>query len=471
MRIGHLIAGFLAIAAVPAFAADPATTLGDRTAVTLTVYQQNIALIHEMRRIELPDGRSNLAVIGVPSALMPETVLAGGATTDRIRVLGQVYESALLTPEALLQATVGGTVQVVTVDPETGAERFAAAELLRAQGREALLRLDGRIRTMDVRRIAFDSAPSNLRARPTLVLELTNKEAGPEDLSLSYLTSGMNWRANYVARLSSDESSLKLTGWVTLTNGTEIAFEDARLRVVAGTINRMSRPVQPQFRAKGMMAEARVAADRPAGTSVSDLRVFDFPEPVTIRAKENRQLALLSAAAVKVQKEYRLDGNTSYFRSIRRGLQRTSPVVRYRFENTAASGLGRALPSGTVLLYVPTKGGEILRGEDTIRYTQKGEKVTLIAGLAADITSERRQTDFRRDGLPKNVVETAHKIALRNAKEEAVTVTVVEHIPGDWRMLSESQPHRKRSSAEALWNIQVPAGGKAELTYRVRTRF
>ena len=92
-------------------------------------------------------------------------------------------------------------------------------------------------------------------------------------------------------------------------------------------------------------------------------------------------------------------------------------------------------------------------------------------GLAADITSERRQTDFRRDGLPKNVVETAHRIVLRNAKDEPVTVDVVEQIPGDWRMLEESQPHRKRSAAQADWKITVPAGGQAELTYRVRTRF
>ena len=105
------------------------------------------------------------------------------------------------------------------------------------------------------------------------------------------------------------------------------------------------------------------------------------------------------------------------------------------------------------------------------RSTPVGEKVTLTVGLAADITSERRQTDFRRDGLPKNVVETAHRITLRNAKDEAMTVDVVENIPGDWRMLEESQPHTKRSAAQAEWKITVPAGGEANLTYRVRTRF
>lgn len=466
------IAAFLATFAVPVLAAEPVTTPEDQTALTLTVYQQNIALVREQRRVELPDGRSRLAVVGVPSALMPETVLAGGATANRIRVLGQVYESALLTPEALLQAAVGKVVQVVTVNPETGAESFAGAEVLRAQGREALVRIDGRIRTMDVRRLAFVQAPANLRARPTLVLDLASAGAGSEDLSLSYLTGGMNWKTDYVARLSEDETTIQLAGWVTLTNGTEMSFENAMLRVVAGSISRASRAPRPRLAAKaGIMALQSRAADLPASSAVSDLRVFDFPDPVTIRAKEKRQLALLSAAAVKVQKQYRLDGNNSYFGRLRRDVERSSPTVRYRFENKVDSGLGRALPSGTVRLYVPSKGGDLLRGEDRVRYTPVGEKVTLTMGQAADITSERRQTDFRRDGLPKNVAETAHKIVLRNAKNEAVTVNVIENIPGDWRMLEESQPHQKRSAAQAEWQVVVPAGGTAELSYRVRTRF
>ena len=470
MRTLRYVAILLTLSAVPAHAADTVTTPEDRRALTLTVYQQNLALVQERRRVELPAGRGRLAVVGVPAQLMPETALARGASPDRIRVLGQVYENALLTPEALLRAAVGSAVQVVTTDPQTGAESFAPAELLRAQGREAMLRIGGRIRTMDVSRIAFASAPAHLRAHPTLVLDLNSASAGPEALSLSYLTGGLHWRADYVARLSENETELALTGWVTLTNGTEAAFENARLRVVAGVLNRAARPVQP-VRAKAAMRAMTEAADAPVGAPISDLQLFDFPAPVSIRANEKRQLALLSAPSVKVVKEYRLVGSNAYFGGLRRDVARTSPEVRYLLENTAAAGLGRPLPGGVVRLYVPTNGGELLRGEDSIRHTPNGESVTLTAGLAADITSERRQTAFKRDGLPRNVVETAHAIVLRNAKPEPVTVSVLERFPGDWRILSESAPHEKRSSAEAVWRIPVPAGGTAELTYRLRIRF
>lgn len=468
--MGFLLAVLLVAIGQPAAAEELATTPEDRTAATLTVYQQNLALIREARRIELPKGRHRIAVVGVPGALMPETVLADGETKDRLRILGQVYEADVLTPEALLAASVGETVQVVTADPQSGNESFAPAEVLRARGREAMVRLDGRIRTLDVRRIAFDSAPGELRARPTLVLDLDSASDGPETLTLRYLTGGMNWRADYVAQLSEDETRIELAGWVTLTNQTGTAFENANLRVVAGSVNRASRPV-PRPMARRLMAAAAESAPAPAETAVSDLHLFDFADPVTIGGRETRQLALFPATAVTVQKEYRLEGNGSHFGNPRSDTERAYPLVRYRLENTETAGLGRSLPGGTVRLYVPTQGGAVLRGEDSLRHTPVGETVTLTAGRAVDVTSERRQTDFRRDGLPKNVTESAHAIVLRNARPEAVTVSVVEYIPGDWRMLSESQAHEKKTANHAVWQVSVPANGETELTYRVRIRF
>ncbi len=470
MLMRSLIASLLFVVPVAASAAAQTTKPEDQTAVALTVYQQNLALIRETRRIALPSGRSRLAVIGVPTALLPETVLVNGATAGRLRVIGQVYESALLSPEALLRAAVGGTVLVVTTNREDGTETFSSAEVLRAQGREALLRLDGRIRSLDVRRIAFESAPPNLRARPTLVLDLESTVAGAETLMLSYLTGGMNWRADYVARLNRDEAEIQLAAWVTVANSTGTTFKDARLRVIAGAINKV-RQTRNTAPVRAMMARDEKARHLPIESAISDLRIFEFADPVTLGGKETRQLALLPATAVKVEKEYRLYGNNSHFGSIRRDTVRANPAVLYRFKNTAADGLGRSLPEGTIRLYVPSEGGDIFRGEDRIRHTPTGETVTINAGLAVDITSQRKQTDFRRKGLPKNTVESAHAITLRNAKDKAATVILIERIPGDWNILSESHTHSKRTANEAQWRVSIPAGGKAELTYRVRTRF
>lgn len=464
-----LIAFVLAFAAMPALADDTVTTADDRTALTLTVYQQNLALIRDLRRVQLSQGRARLAIAGVPAALIPESVLADSTTPGRLELVGQFYETALLSPEALLRAAEGGTVQVISTNPQTGEDSYAPAELLRAQGRQALVRQDGRIRTLGVDRIAFDSAPATLRARPTLVLDMNVAETGPETLALRYLTGGLSWRTDYVAEIAEDEKQLRLAGWVTLQNGTATTFNGATLRVVAGNVNRAR--VRQEMASMHVKATMAKSAPMPRETGVSDLRVYDFAETLDIGAGEKRQLALFPATFVDVVKEYRLESQSSQFARSWPNETRSYPAVRFRFKNTAEAGLGRSLPSGTVRLYAPSEGGAVYRGEDSIRHTPAGETVILTAGLATDITGERKQTDFQRDGLSKNVTESAHRLVLRNAKKEAVDVVVVEHIPGDWRMLSESQAHTKPASNQAVWTVRVPAEGEAELTYRVRIGF
>jgi len=454
------------VAAVSAPAAGAQTSrAADQTALTLTVYRQNLALVGETRRIATGIGGGSLIIRDIPAALIPETVLAGSIPPGRLRIVEQRLETGLLTPEALLKAAVGGTVDVIQVNPTTGAERYAPAEILRAQGREALLRIDGRIRVMDVRRIAFGTLPTGLRAEPTLILTFEGDKPA-KALTLRYLTGGLSWQANYVAALNATETAIRLTGWATLSNKTGTTFRDARLRLVSGAINRAGRP---KYRREAMISARALTADAPATLAVSDLHVFDFDRPVTIAGNETRQLALLPATTVAVTKEYRLVGGTSPFNRLRRGSIQSNPAIRFRFENMAQAG--RGLPAGIVRFYADGAGMPVLLGESRIRYTPPGGRVSATVGRAVDIIAERKQTDFRRDGLPRGVFETAHAITLRNAKDVDVSVTVIEPIPGDWKMLTESQPHEREDAGAARWQINIPAGGERTLEYRVRVRF
>ena len=449
---------------------EQATTAEDRTGLSLTVYQGNLTLVSEERRITLRRGTDRLAVVDVPPAIMPETVLATGAPADILRVTGQVFETGVLSPEAILAASVGKTVEVIRTNPVTGAETLVPATVLRAKGREALVRIDNGIRTVSTGRIAFGALPPDLREKPTLVLDLAaGGTALPGHLTLRYLTGGLNWRTDYVAELNQDETAIQLAGWVSLTNNSGVPFDDAGLRLVAGAINRESSGFRP--RAKATMAQAMAVADAPAQSVVSDLHVFDFNRTISVGGDETRQLSLLPATTVPVEKEYRLIGNGSQYGQQLSGEVKDNPSIRFRFTNAAADGLGRGLPAGTMRFYANDSGGPILLGEDAVSYTAPEEKLSVTVGEAVDIISERRQTDFRRDGLPRGASETAHAITLRNAKDTDVTVSVIERIPGDWTMLSESQPHRKESAGEVSWDISIPAGGKAELTYQVRVKF
>ncbi len=454
-----------------ATAAAQTSRAADRTALTLTIYQQNLALVGETRRLAAGVKDGSLIIAGIPAAIVPETVFADSEPPGRLRIVEQRLETGLLTPEALLKAAVGGAVDVIQVNPTTGAETYAKAEILRAQGREALLRIDGRIRLMDVGRIAFKTLPAGLRARPTLVLTLEGDGEGDgaaEALTLRYLTGGLSWRANYVAALNADESAIRLTGWATLSNKTGTAFRNAKLRLISGDINRIGRPKHlPEAR---LLAQAAKAAT-PAESAVSDLHVFDFDRPVSIAGNESRQLALLPATSVAVTKEYRLEGGGAPFGRPHRGSIKTNPAILIHFANTAQAGLGRGLPAGIMRFYADSAGRPVLLGESRIRYTPPGESVSTTVGRAVDITAERRQTDFRREGNPRGVFESAHAITLRNAKDKAITVTVIERIPGDWTMLSESQPHLREDASAARWRVSVPAQGEQTLEYRVRVQF
>lgn len=465
------LAMLLPIAVAETHADEQVTTAMDRTGLTLTVYQGNLTLIHEERRIAVNRDITSLAVTDIPPAIIPESVSASSSPSDKLRVTGQVFETGVLTPEALLGAAVGKSVQIVHTSTLSGEETLVSADVLRAQGREALVRTEDGIRSVTTDRIVFDSLPPGLRSKPTLVLDLaTDGTTAPGHLTLRYLTSGLNWRTDYVAELNESETAIRLTGWVSLTNNSGIPFRDATLRLVSGSLNRAGGD-RNRGVSKALMMRAEAMAPAPSQSVVSDLHIFDFDHSVSVSGKETRQLALLPATEVPVEKEYRLEGNGGQFNRPVNGLQRNNPSIRFHIRNTVADGLGRGLPGGAMRFYATDKGGSLLLGENNIGYTPPGEKVTVTVGRAIDITSERRQTDFRRDGLPKNVMETAHAIVLRNGSPRDVSVTVVENIPGDWTMLSESQSHTKESAGQAAWDVAIPAGGKTELTYRVRTRF
>ena len=461
---GAVLAAAL-MAGAPAAAETPETVVGReaRSAVTLTVYNGGFALIDEVRRLEVPAGRSRLALTELGTALQPETVILGGPD---LRVLERVFAFDLLTPQRLLEASVGERVRVVKTHPETGEETVLEAEVL-AIARGTVLRIGDRIETAVPGRIVFDRLPPGLRERPTLLVEVESAGADPRDLSLSYLTGGLSWQADYVARLDEAGTRLDLTGLVTVTNNSGAAFEGAVLRLVAGEVRKVASAPMPRER---VMRQATVHAetamtDAPVQTAVSDRYLYRYERPVDLADRETKQLTLLQAGGVAVARRYRF---TELVHAIP-GMEEIGPVqaeVRLEFENEAENGLGRPLPGGTVRVYEDAEGGPIFAGEDRIAHRPEGETIELTLGRAFDVTGEARHTDFER--LSKTSYEIAQEVTLRNAKDEAVEVEVSGLLPPGWVMLSESRPHVAETANRIAWSLEVPAQGEAKLTYRVR---
>ncbi|MCK9389125.1 MAG: DUF4139 domain-containing protein [Sulfuritalea sp.] len=463
-----IVGGFLMVGMVQAAepVRDVTSSAADREAVAVTVYNDDLALVKERRRVDLTAGLTRLSLREVAAKMRPETALLRAVSGHSLILIEQNFDFDLLTPEKLLEKYVGREVTVIRPHPTSDAERRERATVL-AAGQGTVLRFADRIETGVPGRLAFDSVPPNLRDRPTLSI-LLEAAGGKQAVELSYLTGGLSWKADYVANLSTDGKSLDLNGWVTLTNRSGAGFDHTTLQLVAGTVNRVRAPEQRLY---AMPAPSPVAKSMAATQeSLMDYHLYSFERPTSIADNQTKQLALLSASAVPLRREYLLAGNDWYYRDryFQVG-QKLKPAVFIEFENRGGQ-LGKPLPAGIVRVYArDSKGAAQFVGEDRIPHTAKNEKTKLRLGEAFDITAERVQTSYRK--IADNVSESAWRFEVRNAKDEAVTVKVQESMPGDWEVVQESQKHTKESARVASWNVAVPAGGTTVLEYGVRVKW
>ncbi len=453
------------------------SSLTDQQSVSVTIYNSDLALVKDLRKVKLSSGLNSLALRDVSAQIRPETALLRSLSNPgSFTTLEQNFDFDLLTPQKLLEKYVGKKVTIVRVNPATGAESSEPATVLSANN-GVVMKIGNRIETGMPGRIVYDDVPANLRDRPTLVTKLNNKTAADQTVELSYLTGGLGWKADYVAELSPKEDSIDLSGWVTLTNTSGASYNNAKLQLVAGDVNR----VQQDFRSVGMARKATMdmvaeAAAPMAEESLLEYHLYSLDRPTTIAENQTKQVALLSASNVPARKELVLRGADYYYGSSYGNLgQKLKVGVFVEFDNKEAAKLGMPLPKGTMRMYKKdSQANAQFVGEDNIDHTPKNETVRLKLGEAFDVTADKKQTDFKtmpRPSKGNSMFESAYEIVIKNAKKERVTVTVQEPIPADWKILKESHPSQKATSNTAVWKIDVPAEGKVTLNYRVQVKY
>jgi hypothetical protein len=449
--------------------AEITSSAADRTATAVTVYNDNLALVKERRKLNLPAGAVRLSLRDVSAQLQAETALLRAVTGKPISLIEQNFDFDLLTPQKLLDKYVGREVTVIRTNPSTGAETREKATVL-AAGQGTVLRFADRIETGAPGRIAYDSVPANLRDRPTLSVLFDGAGANGQTLELSYLTGGMSWKADYVAELAADGKSLDLSGWVTLTNSSGASYENATLQLVAGSVNRV---INQQPMTLGKMARSEMmdrAVATPREESLSDFHLYTFDRPTTVAENQTKQLALLSASNVPAEREYLLAGSDYYYMGRYESLgEKLKPAIFLIFQNRNGQ-MGKPLPAGTVRAYArDSQGAAQFVGEDHIEHTAKNETVRLRLGEAFDITADRKQTSYKR--ISDHINENAYNIVIRNAKSEPVTVKVQEPVPGDWEIIQQNYKHVKENAHTAVWNITIPPEGRATLEYTARVKW
>jgi len=445
------------------------STLADQTDLGVTVYNSEIALVRDVRSIEIPRGTSDLHFMDIAATVNPATVHFRSLTEpSRVGVLEQNYEYDLLEPDKLLRKYVGRDVTLVRV--RNGQEEDVTAHLI-SYNSGPIWRINGEIVTgYSADHIRFPELPGNLYSRPTLIWTLENEGGTRHRVEASYLARQITWNADYVLTVGRDDKAADLDGWVTVKNGSGTSFRNATLQLVAGDLNRVRQVIGGMMMDK--VVERAAAAAPMVQEAFSDYHLYTLGRKTTVNNSETKQVSMLNATAFPVQKRYVVDGQNFYYRNAQHPGAPIKDVVQvyYQFKNEVKAGLGIPMPAGTVRVYqADSKGGLQFVGEDGIGHTPKDEAVNLKIGNAFDVVSERRQIDFQR--ISTNVYDVEYEVTLRNHKPAPVSVEVNEPIGGTWRMQRASHAWTKTDAWAAQFKVAVPADGSTVINYRVRVTY
>jgi hypothetical protein len=458
----------------PANATDAAATvsLDARKDVALTVYNQDLGLVREIREFPLASGESVIRYEGVASRIDPRTVSVKSLTDpDKFGVVEQNYVFDLISPEKLMEKYVGQEVQLVESDQNLRTQTTRAT-LLSVNGGPVYRMPSGEIAVGHPGRVILPSLPGALYARPTLLWRLANRGATRQKVEVSYLTNGISWAADYVAVVNADDSKTDLTGWVTITNQSGARYDDATLKLVAGQVNRAPQPMAMEA-AGDVMAMKSAAPPRFNEESFFEYHLYTLDRRATVAENETKQMQLLSAAGVPLKKTFLIVGQNWWYRQRQGDLGHDLPVGVYlEFKNQQAGGLGKPLPAGTIRLYKQdSSGAQQFIGEDAIKHTPKDETVNLKIGDAFDVVATRTQTDYKTINLKPYDVEVAFEVKIRNHKDAPVTVTLREPVGGEWRVVEATHKATKIDAGTIGFEVLVPANGETDVRYRAQIAY
>ncbi len=454
------------------------SSVEQRKKLSVTIYNADFGVVREHREVDLvANGRTALQIEGVAAHIQPETVhLKSLAGPDALDVYEQNFRYDLLTPAKLLEKYVGKQIKVYRWNSVLGVEEPVAAKVLAAEnGQQPVFEIGGEVTYGYPGRLAFPEVPANLVAKPTLVV-MVGSPLGKQTIELGYSTYQMAWKSDYVVTVDADDTKADVTGWVTLDNRSGAAFPDAELKLVAGDVQKFAPPNYPMEEDLDGMEDAPAAKEAPAKPAFKEEGLFEYHlytlgRPTTLLQNEKKQVTLLEAQAVPVKKLLLFAGTAGYYRGKYGAIASNQKVsVFLELENKKEHHLGVPLPKGIVRVYKADKSGaQQFIGEDHIDHTPRDEKVRVKMGEAFDVVGDRKQMSWKPHGYCTS--ESDWEISLRNHKDKAETVRIVEPADGDWQILSSSHPAKKEDAHTFFFEVPVPAKGETKVTYRVSVKW
>lgn len=445
------------------------STSEDRFDVEITVYNNNLGLVKESRNISIPSGESELEFADVAALINPVTVHAKSVNyPDAFNILEQNYEYDLISHQKLMEKYIGKKIKIIDNNEYNDRKDIVEAQLLSVNNGE-VYKINGEIYLGHPGIKVLSEIPANLVEKPTLVWRIESSKAKKHQIETSYLTDGISWSADYVLISSQNDKKGSLGGWVTVENRCGAAFSNAALKLVAGNVNRTERPVQAMYRKRaGSANDAVMPAPQFAEENIYEYHMYDLQRKTDIKNNQTKQISLLEANGINLEKEYLVEGESYYFTQRYRKRDYKVPVEVYiSFKNSKENGLGIPLPAGIMRIYTAdSKGKQQFIGEDRIDHTPKNENTKLKSGEAFDIIAEKKQTDFKQ--ISTKLWESQWKVNIRNHKEEDVTIVVLQPVQGNWKIMKSNYNYEKIDAFKVKFKVPVKKQGSAELNFTVR---
>lgn len=456
--------------ASPSGAADTKSTPADQKSVSITIYNDNLGLVKDVRTVSLKTGAQSLWFEGVAAQIDPTTVhIRSVDSPDALAVVEQNFEYDLVSPERLMQKYIGQDVELITTR-EGKDDETIRAKLIGTQGGTVYQLENGKIAINPPGRVVLPALPAGLISEPSLVWVLdTNKPK--HTIEASYLTGGIGWRSDYIAVLTSDDTKTDLSGWVTIDNQSGATYQNASLKLVAGDVHRAPPEYQPVPMASDMAVRSLAKEEQFQEEAFFEYHLYTLERPATVKDRQTKQISLLSAENAKVKKTFVVQPQYAYWFARVDNVEKPKVGVYVSLDNSKKNGMGMPLPKGIVRVYKKDSKGDLqFVGEDRIDHTPEDETIRIKMGDAFDVVAERAQTNF--EVLSSgHLYRSSYKVTIRNHKAEDIAVQVVELLSGDWTITTSSFPHEKEASHRVRFDVPVRSKGSADLTYTAEIRY
>lgn len=446
----------------------------ERYSIHMVVQQNGQALVNEMRALTLPSGVGTIALPNLPSSLIANTLQVRAVSPGDLAIQGTSLTVGILNSGSLLNAYLGKQVTIVVPDGKTRDGRIPKTATVLSTQEPALFLVDGQVYSGPVDAVLYPAIPAALTAQPQVSLDFLNSGPARQKVDISYMAREIGWSMDYVLRINKNATSGLLSGWVTLTNKSGKDFDKATVALLAGDPNSVATTRDTMSLASPVMARAVFKAgneieESTMGDALFEYHIYRLKHPVSLADNQSRRVELFKSATVPLTRKLLGTAQALPYNQPSEPIKQTLEVT-LSFRNTEASGLGLALPKGTVRALQEDDGARYALGAESWGHIPVGAPVRVRLGKVFDVNVERVMTEYEKTG--KNSYRVTWELRITNAKKEAQRVTLQEQIPGKWKVESASQKWTKASAGALEFEVNVPPTGDGEpfaLKYTFRT--